>query len=239
MKKTSIILAAVMAAGMVSATVVWQNDFNSANTFFNPAPNPVDMHNGRDDAWLGAGTVSINGSNQLNIKSAGSGQTRGLVRALTTNNVALVDTTGDDTFYRFSFDVVNIFGQTDFNVEFLKGIRDADGSNPETNTYGIDLLSPLNAELTHVNIGLGSLTSLSDTTYTRADTGTTVVIEFEYDGIGDLVMVFDTTGNNDQGWERWAVTDNWTLEVVPEPATLGLLGAAGAGLLLFRRRFAK
>ena len=87
MKKISSMLAVALIAGMASAVVIWENDFNSPNTFFDPPVNPVDMHNGRDDAWLGAGTVSITTGNEINIRSGGSGQTRGLVRALTTNNV--------------------------------------------------------------------------------------------------------------------------------------------------------
>lgn len=237
MKKQVIMAVLAVLAGTASATVIWQNDFNSPNTFFDPAPNPVDMHNGRDNAWLGAGTVSINGANQLLIKSAGSGQTRGLVRALTSSNVALVDTTGDASFYRFSFDLVNMYNSTDFNVNFLKGTRDADGSNPEANTYNIDLLSALGADLTHTTTGSGTLTSLFDNTYTSVSNGTTITVDFEYDGIGDLVMVFDTTGNNGVGWQRVATTDNWKLEVIPEPATLGLLATFGAGIIFIRKRF--
>lgn len=230
-KITAIFLAVLLVAGSASAGTIWENNFNSANTFFDPVSNPVDMHNGRDDAWLGAGTILINASDQLVIKSGGSGQTRGLVRALTTNTTALVDTTGDASFYRFSFDIININATTDFNVNFLKGIRDADGSNPESNTYNIDLLSAIGADLTHTITGSGTLTTLIDNTYTSVSNGTTVSFDFEYDGIGDLVMVFDATGNNGVGWERYTTTDNWKLEVVPAPLfnPSNLVVAAGDG----------
>ncbi len=235
MKKRSIFLATVMASGVAMADVVWQNDFSGSDTFFDPPVNPVDMHNGREDAWLGAGTASITAGEQLRLASGGSGQARGLVRAMpAANNPLFLDTTGDASFYRFSFDVVNIFGTTDFNVEFLRGTRDDDGSIPEANTYNIDLLSALNADLTHTTTGSGTFTSLSDTAYTSADVGNTMAIDFEWDGTGDLVMVFDTTGTG-VVFERVAITDNWQLEIIPEPATLGMFGLGALALFCARR----
>lgn len=236
MKKTIVVLTATVVASVASAGLVWENDFNSPNTFFDPAPNPVDIHDGRDEAWLGAGTATTNASQQLVVKSGGSGQTRGLVRVLNPlNHAAQVDTTGDDSFYRFTFDIINVNADTTFNVQVLQGTRDA-GLTP-ANTYNIDLLSATQGELTHTVTGSGTLTSLADVGFVQADNGTTATIDFEYDGTGDIVLVFDATANSASAWTRWTTTDNMSLNVIPEPATLGLVGTFGAAILFLRRKF--
>ncbi|NDV63095.1 PEP-CTERM sorting domain-containing protein [Puniceicoccales bacterium CK1056] len=243
-KKLLIFSAALAAANVATAQLtIWQNDFESPNTFFDPAPNPVDMHNGRDDAWLGAGTASIfdlGSSNVLQLLSGGGSQTRGLVRAFAAvNHPGVIDTTGDvSKYYQFTFDLVSMFNSAELNLQFLDGTRDADGSNPETNTYGIDLLSAAGAELTHTSIGTGGVTNLIDVTFVKADEGTGLTVTFDWDGTGDLVMVWDSANDDSaNSGTLFTRTDNMSLVLVPEPSIYALLaGFATLGLVLVRRR---
>ena len=236
MKKATTLSTLLFVAGTASAGLVWENDFNAANTFFDPSPNPVPMNDGRDEAWLGAGSASIN-ANNLVLSTGGSSQTRGLVRALNPlNHVAQVDTTGDATFYRFTFDIISIGANTALDVQFLQGTRDS-GTAP-ANTYNIDLLSGDAAELTHTTTGSGTLTSLFDVSYTALSNGTTAVIDFEYDGTGDIAMVFEAKATGGPlNFTQSTRTDNMSLEVIPEPATLGLVAVFGGAVLFLRRRF--
>jgi len=236
MKKTPIISAMLLVAGVASAGLVWENDFNAANTFFDPPDNPTLIHDGREEVWLGANTANINGSSNLVLTTGGSSQTRGLTRILNPlNHVNQVDTTGDATFYRFSFDILTIGANTALDVQFLQGNRDS-GLTP-ANSYNIDLLSGDAAELVHETTGTGSFNSLFDVSYTAADNGTTVFVDFEYDGTGDIAMVFEAKATGGPlNFTQYTTTDNMSLEVIPEPATLGLVAAFGGAVIFIRRR---
>ena len=121
-----------------------------------------------------------------------------------------------------------------------------DGTQPGTLTVSAGLFEVLSVDLSMVD-GTGgeiplfqgmlggveqwSITSPNNATlvtYTAGDTGV----------VGDMTLQIDTiliTGF-DNGGATWGYTvDNLVVDAVPEPATLGLLGLAGAALYVRRK----
>lgn len=81
--------------------------------------------------------------------------------------------------------------------------------------------------------GLGALNPLASQTYVQADVGLGQQISFNWEGMDDLVIVFDMPQS--AGFTRRAVLDNMQLSIVPEPSSLALVLVVSGALLKIRR----
>lgn len=227
MKVVTLILAVTMVAGAASS-VIWSEDFSSP-TVFDPNSNPFNVW---DDNAGGGTTMQWNeanaivGAEQLVNTSGTTGQNRGVAYVLDPSEISGGIAAGD---YTLKFDITDMLNGTVMGVSVYDGTRDDTGS---VNTYRIDLLSAAASPLVHVNAGTGSLDLLESATYNDVDhEGTTVQLDFTYDGTGDIVMVWDLPSSTTQ---RAYTIDN--VEIIPEPATIGLMAVFGVGIFFSRRR---
>ncbi len=232
MKKLLTMLAIALVAGVASADTVLEDDFSTFAPF-DPASNPVNIWDdnsggGTTEKWLTAG-ASTSGSGELWLQTGGGGQSRGIAYVLDPTQTAGM--VADN--YTVSIDVLNQYNNATFEFFAYEGVRDDTGT---ANSYALDLLSALNADLTHITLGAGSLTLLDSNTWSAGSgVSGTLELNFAYDGTDDIVIVMNQ--RTPDGWMKRTTLDNFAVtNTIPEPATLALFGAVGAGMLFIRRR---
>ncbi|MEI6894971.1 MAG: DNRLRE domain-containing protein [Colwellia sp.] len=133
------------------------------------------------------------------------------------------------TDYTFRLNTVNSSGAA--SVGRITTAWDTSGNNNPLFSYAFDNSSQtLNAE--DVQVLIADILNTSPTVSDISVDFTSVVrgwVDGTYDNHGLAIFI---NGNGSQG----AGFDNLTLEVIPEPSTLGLMGIMGGGLLLIRRK---
>ncbi len=126
------------------------------------------------------------------------------------------------------------------------------GTTPADLTASVDVAlvgatAPIDIKFSQYNASVNSNTWEAVYTGTMATDGSVTTMNFALNtgtelGTWDSTLGLDfssgygpTQFGNDDG--NQVIIDNLTVSVIPEPATLGLIGFAGVGVLFVRRRF--
>ena len=247
MKKSAYMIgAALLAASSAWATIV-TNDFNQANT-----------------AWSGDGSLigadwnfDTSGGNWKILDNRVHVQNTVGDKAL--YNDALSTTSGGGDSFTVSLDVTVpsphrawdgiAFNAQDSSNFYYMRIRGDDSNNVQIGSIGNSTL--------WLNTNAGSNIFAADTDYTMTvSSDTTGVFDCQITRTSDGFMMFSrddvtaTAGALTGGYagiyqgsagsgagQTKGTYDNFSVEVIPEPATFGLLGLAGAAALFVRRNF--
>jgi hypothetical protein len=223
MKKIVTILAVAMVAGVSMADVMLTQDFSAINVVVDDLAYSNERGIG---VWLGGNATRIytNTTEQLVINSGDNGSGRGA--GIMLDSTILTDGAGT---YNLSLDVVNLWNNAALEVSVWEGFESV--GNP----YFFDLVGTVAAGVGGVSTA--TVNQLATQTYLNGVVeGTTVNMDFTYDGSSDIVLLFGMTGLT--GTKQAGVIDNVVVSsVIPEPATLGMIAFAGGALLVIRRKF--
>lgn len=217
------IAALVLAAGSTSASVIWSEGFNS--DFSNPYSGGYGTQFGISGPGIKTdGSISgIEGDGFAGLNSSQSA-TNGVAAVLGGMDISLGVVAAAGTTYSFIGDFGWRYGTVESAQDMAihanqSGFR-VDGakvSGPASNFVFGDLASSQSAN------NLGQLTF--DYTTVAGDVGKDLIVR---------IRIMDK--NNESGTTQ-LLADNWQVTAIPEPGTLGLVGAFGAMALFVRRRF--
>ena len=249
MKKTIMLLALVLGASMAAQASLYTENFESPPTvnngnYFLIGGTPIQTPKIGFDTWagvVGAGqdnaTVQDDGTGLNNVMEVDSPDNASRGVGITLDPTRFGGAASSGTVYSVTFDVT-LFeergttpgsgGAATFQIYLGKGY-DLEGNDPR---IVMDLGEALGTEISLKSLGKATSVKQGDSTVISG-TGQ-VSVDFTYDGESAVNLMFGSMGGGTSRF-RYQFDDLAVTEVVPEPATLGLIALTGAGLLVVRR----
>lgn len=240
MKKIAMSMALILGASMAAqASVIYSQDFSaSTNTYLRYGDGYAVLGGSTANSnhreidfgeWAGgsgqANAVVTDGAMQIQGYNGGTGGTRGIG--------VVIDPTlfgGVAGTYTFKFDL-KISGQ-DGTEKVYADVWAGSGYNLEETTDSKRIaLDTANARGTRnflAAVSGAAASNLAESTYTSDIAAfETKTVDFTYDGTSAVALLFTADGG------VLGTIDN--VQVIPEPATLGLIALTSVGLLVVRR----
>ncbi len=228
MKKIlAITLVAMVAAAVQADTIIYEEDFDSGVAFKaaggDPIYYPADFSDGE---WItpGDATVAIDTSSRLYIQTDADEAARAVSVVIDAGDFIGVGT------YKLTFDIALLRNLSSFDVEIWE-IVGGTGLGTRVDPQTALPLEPF------WTTGTGTAKRLTENQYAHDEEATGLTVDFPYNGSSDIALLFSLEAGT-SGTAQRAVFDNVSITTaIPEPATLGLLGAFGGALLFIRRKF--
>ncbi len=231
MKKTEVGLIAlcVIGSSALADVTVWSENFTTAPSAVYAVSDAI-LGGGLTTAgfntnvWFSRATANMGfGNNTLKVETTGT-NVRGAGIILSSSLFS-----AGAGIYTLTYDVTAV-SSVDAGDHAQAHIFSGQGFNDTDSYYTMDVIQGSGGSSTFTASGpSASATSLiSSAEITTTSTGNT--LNFNYSGSGEIALVFEVD-------QMGAEFDNLSISTIPEPATLGLVAAAGAGILLIRRRF--
>lgn len=242
MKKTTIAMMVLIGAGVAQASIILDQTANHDRTSFTWTVS--DLNLSPPTVNTSAGSIAVPTGD---LTAGQAGQSFNITFQATGNwNASVASTTGDIGNYLANLGygatingvnnywAINSAGDNDINTISTNSEALVATINTDTLTDTL-ILKDMGMQLVNVGDNADLLVfdaSSNAWSYSAWDVGAAsynggdVVLEN-----GDMIVVAGASMNN--GWRF----DTLTVDVIPEPATLGLVTAFGAGILFVRRRF--
>ena len=228
MKRTLTITMAVLfaVAGVSPAAPIWSDDFSTTNVTYQNVSDwyigPPRLHKPTTD-WIGVSDAVTF------VAPWGELVVRDYINNIRTTAIALDESefagVADGTTLQLQLKTGGEAGNyANVYVKVYEMLKDGTGA-----TVGAKNDSDV------VGLGGETVNLLSAPTHlTQASTNSTIDVDFTYTTGTDILIVF-TSQSGVADKTSWFRFDK--VSVIPEPATMGLFAAFGAGIMLIRRRF--